>query len=383
MLLRKYENQIIIVLAISLIFSYAIEAIISPNLDLTLPILIFTTLFVILGILITSRIKKFHVEDGILFIFIIYILLHSIFITNIISTMHIILGSLIAYYIGRIINIKDTNDFLFFRKITNIYGYILICFIVFNYFNSISQYRVTVGSTHPVAIGELLGLFVIINFLSPNGVNKHLIGRLNAFIGLATMLFIVGSRGAFFSVILCIFVILMMLASSKGKLFILVSAILSLFFYNFVTTSMYVISKFPTISRFSFKNILNDPSVTGSSQYVGRFDVYKESLQLFEGNFLFGAGLKSVYSHNIFLELLATTGLLGFLILFLFFLLIIIKSFKITNNQTAYWLVALFFFVFIYRQTSFALDTSKSVFLFAGILITLYYDRLKVRREYE
>lgn len=377
MKLKEFENRVLLVLIVILIYSYAIEAIFFNNIDITIPTFFILCSVILFLVLKNNSIKTLLLEDYLILVFVIYILLHSIFISELMETIKVIFGSLVAFFIGRYADIKRKSHYEFIKKVINICGYVLLTAIIINFLNGSNQYRVTVGDTHPVAIGELLGIFSLINLFDEKGINKNKWGITNAIIGLFMMIAIVGSRGALFSTILSILLILFVLLPFKKRIYLLLLTVFLIYTYITITTTSYLLTKFPTISRFSLYNIINDPSVTGSHEYIGRFDVYSESIRLFKENPIFGAGINKVYSHNVFLELLATTGIMGFSIMLLFFTTIFLNIKLLIKEKFGFWLISLFLFVFIYRQTSFTLSTSKSVFLFAGMITSLYLYKYK------
>lgn len=381
MKLKEFENRVLLVLIVILIYSYALEAIFFNSIDITILTFFILCSMILFLVLKNDSLKTLRLEDYLILVFVIYILLHSIFISEPMETIKVIFGSLVAFFIGRYANIHRERHYEFIKRIINICGYVLLVAIIINFLNGSNQYRVTIGDTHPVAIGELLGIFSLVNFFDEKGINKNKWGIVNTIIGLFVMIAIVGSRGAFFSTILSILLILFVLLPLKKKTYLLLLTVFLIYTYITITTNPYLLTKFPTISRFSLYNIINDPSVTGSHEYIGRFDVYSESIRLFKENPIFGAGINKVYSHNVFLELLATTGIIGFSIITIFFITIFLDIKSLIKRKFGFWLISLFVFVFIYRQTSFTLSTSKSVFLFAGMITSLVYWSEKYRSE--
>ncbi|NYE05892.1 O-antigen ligase [Bacillus niacini] len=376
------QDKILPFLMVVFIYSYALEAILIKNIDMTIPTFFIICLVIILLVFQKNSLKIFNVEDYIILTFILYLLTHSIFISEPQEALKIIFGSIIAFYIGRYADMLKEGNYKFLKKTINIFTYILLIFIFINFFSDSNQYRVTVGESNPIAIGELLGIFAILNFFDENGINKSKIEILNTFIGLFVILAIVGSRGAFFATILSIVVISIIISTLKKKIYLILGISLLSYLYFIITTSSYVLNKFPTIFRFSFNNIINDPSITGNQKFTGRFDVYLESIRLFQENPIFGAGANVVYSHNIFLELLASTGLVGFLIIVFFLAILFFRIWHLLKNKYAISLISVFIFLFIYRQSSFNLTNSKSVFLFAGIIVSIYYSlKLKSKKE--
>ncbi|EPZ37104.1 O-antigen polymerase, partial [Anoxybacillus ayderensis] len=201
---KEFENRVVLILIVIFIYSYAIEAILSNNVEMTIPTFFILCSVTLLLVLKDNNVKIFRLEDYLILTLIIYVLIHSIFISEPMEAIKVILGSLAVFFIGRYVNIQEKRHYEFIKRIINICGYVLLTAIVINFLNGSNQYRVTVGDTHPVAIGELLGIFCLINLFDEKGISKNKWGITNVIIGLFTMIAIVGSRGAFFSTILSI-----------------------------------------------------------------------------------------------------------------------------------------------------------------------------------
>lgn len=369
------KNKLIILLVVSYIYSYAYESMFNLNINLTIVILGILSLLIFYPFLIGKKeIRKPNLFDILILIFILYIFIHFYLGSSLNAIINLLFGSIIAFFIGK--NTDLIGYKAFFVKVINLYSYVLFFFIINNYLNATYQYRITVGDAHPVAIGELIGIFLIVNIWGREGKTSLLLRLISIIIGIVLMVFIVGSRGAFFAVLISILLIYFIKSNLKNKIRIILLSIGVYFIYSSITTNTIITEKYPTISRFSFDNILNDPSITGSNEYLGRVDFYRESLSLFKNNPLTGIGVSEIYSHNLFLELLATTGLIGFSIMAIFFIYLIKLGtrgiLKISKDGDLFITIfSIMVFLLIYRQTSFTLATSKSLFLMAGLLSNL------------
>jgi len=191
-------------------------------------------------------------------------------------------------------------------------------------------------------------------------------------------LFLLGSRGAFLSTFISIFIVAFMKFDSKKriKLVFLILVIVISYILIFGIFSSFI-NDIPLLRRFSINNIISDPSIVGNENYSGRFGLYNKSLNLIYQSPLFGHGLGVIYAHNIFLEFMTALGLIGSIIFMLWLFVIFINIIKKNKFKPNYILIALFIQSFIYKQTSFNFSSYKSLFIFGGMLISFYYSEKK------
>ncbi|GAB6614595.1 hypothetical protein bcgnr5406_27960 [Bacillus cereus] len=369
--IRLNMNKILIVNAVLFIYSYVLEAIFFTDFDLTIPFFLICIILICANIIYSSKIIRLNSTDWLIIILVIYIYIHSIFISSPIIASKIVIGAIAAYFLGRYI-IVNAEFYKTFHLSVNVASWMMIIALIVQYINSDTRYRVVIGDTHPVALGELIGIFVITNFFNASKAQKPIFSYVNAIIGLFVMFVILGSRGAVISTVCSILLIYVLKANIKKKFLILVTSIVAGCSYLFLfTTDSVLVKEFPSLYRFTLEGMLNDPSLTGSYQYIGRRDVYTQSIEFFKENPILGKGLGSVYSHNIMLEFASTLGIVGLVIFLVILLLLTIKATKVLRSGE-YLLVALFLQSLIYRQSSFSLEHGKSLFFFGGLLVAFY-----------
>ncbi|KXO81567.1 hypothetical protein AYK86_09765 [Acinetobacter venetianus] len=148
-----------------------------------------------------------------------------------------------------------------------------------------------------------------------------------------------------------------LLGASRGSLLVLFfTAFILMFFIDFKTRikflvggvlfsiALYIISVSTSSSIFTrFVNISDD--VSSNSDSAVRLLMWRDSLTEFSSNFLFGGVIEinKIYPHNIYIESLMSTGLIGFLCLILSIVLVSYKIFILINFDKKYVLLAVLF----------------------------------------
>lgn len=361
------------------LLSYSIENLLNTT-DLTLfsfvLILVFQFAAIILEIIQNKKIYSFNYVDLTFLILFNYLTFNLIFISNLTfeNIIFLYFGSLIGYLIGRFSN-NDT--ILYFYKSLKFFIPIILGKLVF-YFNIVIKNPLDLKGFNRVGIG--LGVGFLILYL----LNKSVYSNLN--IAYRIIFFILGlimwflniivlsGRGSTIFTIFAFFLTLIITKKIKFKNFILFLA-LFLIFYIFLTTNNTMIQFFPRLGRFTISGMFNDPSVTGNYYFIGRFDLYKESLNLISSSPIFGNGYSSIYSHNMILETLASYGFIGLFLLILFLFEISKKIYKLIklnpNDEIISFVIACFLFALFYYQTSFGWYSYKTLFFFSGVISSL------------
>lgn len=372
--LDYYIEKIMILLMVILLYSYSLEYIIFDNLDITIMVFIFQLLAIIYLILITNKIIEFNIPDFFIIILISYVLLHVFLYGNYRNGFLFIASSITPYFLGRYSYINKFN-YTTFRKLINISALITIIYLVIQSLETTGFNRGHYGLS-PVGLGELITIFIIVNLYNISEFNLDKKSSFFILIGFFTLAFLLGSRGAFLSTIITIFIVSFLKFESRKrkKLLFYIIIFIAVYFLVFNVFDSFI-NEIPTLRRFSIYNIINDPSVVGNNKYLGRLGLYKNSVDLIYELPIFGHGLGIIYAHNIFLEFITALGLIGFVLFILWLLSIlinIIEKFKIKPN---YVLIALFIQSFIYKQTSFSYLAYKTLFIFGGMLISFYNEK--------
>jgi O-antigen ligase len=116
--------------------------------------------------------------------------------------------------------------------------------------------------------------------------------------------------------------------------------------------------------------------VSGDSS--GRGELYQQGIKIFSENPIFGGRIlyfDGMYPHNIFLEILMATGIVG-LILYLYFFkdcvnfMFRLKEYSITNPHTV-WVPILWLQYFILSLFSYNLHSSSEVWYLTAMILVL------------
>ena len=361
---NRFIEKIILLLLIILIFSNGIEPLIG-GINMSVPLTSLVGVIIIIYTSIKKNIPKINISDLIIFLFIIYIISQGLIISNVNSVFRIIFASISFYYFGRFVKLDEEN-YLFVKNVINILSWMIIAQLILKY-DRFTSYRISIDGTSPIAVGEMMGIFSIINLFNLNGINKNFISTFNYIVGALINLFILSSRSSFFFILIATLVILLYFSKRKFRSLSLVAISLIIYIVLFNSNSI-LIKEFPALNRFTVSGIANDPSVIGSSNNLGRKDLWMMSLDVIKKKTFFGGGAGIVYSHNIFLEAFSSFGFIGITLIVVFIIGIILTIIRTKRKNIV--LIALLLYVFLYRQFSFAFDAHKSLFLFSGMMIT-------------
>lgn len=354
-------------IAFLIIFGFTIETFFSIP-DITVPLLVILTIIAITHSLKTNRFYCIDICDIYIYIFILYLLFHSLIKSDFNAVIMIAIGSFFPYFLGRYIKIDD-EIYKFIRKTVNIIGWIIIFTLLIEYFKSTDVKRVTIEGSNVIANGELLGIFALVNLFSLNKINKDFLSIFNYIAGILSCLILIGSRGTVLSIMVTTFIMYIIIYKVNFKIIIYILTAIIGYLILFSPDSI-LIEQFPVLNRFTIEGILNDASIVGSRSNLGRAQLYELSILAFQQNPLLGSGALEIYSHNIFLEILSTLGIIAFIIFVLWSIKMIFKCMKVGKMNAV--IVALFIYTFIYRQSSFSLKAHKSLFIFAGMIVATY-----------
>lgn len=169
-----------------------------------------------------------------------------------------------------------------------------------------------------------------INFMAISGLITSLTSLIPFFMG--------ASRG---SVIALVLPILFILVSMRGRSVIFASVLSGSLIFAMILASSYLGSDvFVRISNIQ-------QSIESESGEASRILIWLSSFRQFQENPAFGNSLENLqfnfYPHNVFLEVLISTGILGFAPFFILILMAIKKCFFIARKDPRqYWIVVLF-----------------------------------------
>jgi O-antigen ligase len=147
-----------------------------------------------------------------------------------------------------------------------------------------------------------------------------------------------------------------------GFFLVLLTTVTLIFAQNFLGTGV-------------FDRLLSlQQDIESGSASVIRLKIWTDGLHQFLRNPLFGNSLESEYvnfhPHNILIEILISTGLLGFISFILFIVYVFAKSIRITRQAPQYyWIVGIFIVGFIQNQFSGAIYSASWVAMGAALVL--------------
>lgn len=383
-LIITYESmkKIVLIFLVLLSINYSFNTIF--NFTYLLPtILASLALFYVLMQFLFPQKFKFLREDMFMISIVLYCLFHALFFQIYENTLLVVGMSFVPYFFSRYIILED-DDIEFFVKIFCIFGVILLG-VYFKYIASHAvEGRLSIDNREPVGISADFGMVAIAFSYILFVTKKYWVKIVSLFLILATLyitIFALAARGASFTIIMSIAILYFLLSTGTIKdifkrFFLIFGFII---FFLFATNNNFFIDKYPNLERFSIKNIVNDPGVVGSRRYRGRKDLILESFEVILRSPFFGEGIFVVYSHNIFLEWIASLGLIGLLPFLLFLFCVFKKSFECKKyNPKFAFLFTILCYSFILRLVSFSMFSHKAFFIICGLFLSFYDNYEKI-----
>lgn len=180
--------------------------------------------------------------------------------------------------------------------------------------------------------------------------------------------FLGASRGAFLSILFALLVIVLSKPSVKVLLKVLCTV-------SFLMLLVYHLTDNLGDGLISRINDIGESRSTGGEANL-RITIWKQALSQFESSPIIGHGLQTkgilMYPHNLFIETLLTTGVLGFIPMLLLIFLAFRKSVKIIRTRKEYiWIVALFLICFVQSMFSFSIYSNKWFWIASALLFTI------------
>lgn len=369
--IKKFSaDNMIVILIVLLTFSFNIESLLSIG-DLTIPILILLFITNYIYYIKKKKIFKFDISDILILIIIAYIFFNSLLFNTAIDSIKAILMSFIPYFLCRNI-IIDEKKYMLMKRVINIISWVIIFELIAKYVGSNEvSYRMSLEGSNSVATGEIIGIFAIINLFDIRGKNNNFFSIFNYIVGILINVVVIGARGATIMILLSSFIIVIFNEKKKVR-YIMIFLVGIILYFVFFTEGSILLEKIPQLSRFSIQGIIKDTSIIGSASTIGRSQYFKESIYVIKKN-IFGKGVGAIYSHNIFLEFGSALGIVGLIVFSIWCCNIIYKAIDVIKVNTV--IVAIFIFLFLYRQTSFAIFAHKSLFIFAALIVNQYRNK--------
>jgi O-antigen ligase len=378
---NKYST-ILLTFSLGVLFSFGLELVFLDGAgNLTLILTVISICIVLFLIFKEIKFISLNKTDIALLFYVVIILIGSIFSDSVEGAITYFAYSVVFYFIGRFVFLRSNKSSIILITLFSL-PIIYELLVRYNTLLETNVLRVSLADgTSPIGIGEMLSFFIISSYYVVRFVEEHKITKLffiaGILIGLFEQIAVLSSRGATISVIITIVVTEFIFGNKKFVGLIVVVSAGAYYLFNIFIDSIAVI--LPIANRFSFQSIMNDPSVIGSSLYVGRAQLVTYALEKIGLHPFFGNGFGSVYPHNILIEIFASAGILG-LLLFLVFLLSIFWNLNKKNTNYLYFM--LFLVALINRMTSFEYSMQKPLFLFAGIMVSQIHLRNKMKFEF-
>ncbi len=192
---------------------------------------------------------------------------------------------------------------------------------------------------------------------------------LGFFVGLYIM-YASGTRSPFVALIIGVFFLL--LSKNKRKILFAFSGLLFIGMLSLVVLQ----PQFSGENESSFFSRVTKSITTGDSS--GRGSLYQQGIQIFSGNPIFGGRIlyeDGMYPHNIFLEVVMATGILGFVLYFLFFKKCMQYIYNVKgiseNSPEIVWVLVLWLQYFILSLFSYNLHSSPEIWYLSALILVL------------
>jgi O-antigen ligase len=198
------------------------------------------------------------------------------------------------------------------------------------------------------------------------------------------MIILTFSRGAYVGIAIPIIIMTFMDKTKKTgkKVMLTLSIVGALLLFNYAMTRFFNISITDTINS-RFENVITD---NGS----GRIVLWKNAIDTFIDHPIFGIGINSTidyskpiygsnhYIHNVYLEVLSETGLVGF-IAFMGFIISALKKFNISykNNKSILYLYVTFI-SYITQMVFVSVLLTEMMYIMLGISFKYFFDSMSM-----
>lgn len=270
---------------------------------------------------------------------------------------------------------------------------ILLLTLVFGY-QSVglqeTSVRLVLGKGSPVGFSQMLDIacgFSLFYLLSASGINMWFkrIAMLPVFTGVMLLLLLNATRGTIVSLVfaLCVYLAVSIFRWRPDSHFF--SRSLSFgFMLVGVAVFLFQFGDQPGSASIGFSRLgmnFGAGGLQGDTSTANRLEFFSLAWEMFANAPLFGQGIGSFlwdgkphYPHNVFMELLAETGLIATSV----FTIILVKTGWMAARLFRYPLpeativAGLFFIMVVHQQISFALWMAKPMFFSMGVIVSLH-----------
>lgn len=290
-----------------------------------------------------------------------------------------------AYLISKIRFTEKMYDRIFISIVISCIALSLSTIIFYSKY-ILSGYRITKfvklddNYISPLALSYTasLGCGICISYLITNHTSKYrkLLLSCGALISIIPF-FLGASRGSLIAFSIPMAVLALSLKGVKLRLLLILSAFVG-------SIILYIATIYLGDTVFTrFLSIKSDID-SGSSSAI-RAMVWADSLRQFLDNPIFGSSLEADithhHPHNIFLEILISTGVLGFTPFLIFIIICLYKSFHVARNMpNMFWIPVIFLQGFSQNMFSGAIYGASWLAFGAGLLLSLEGYRLTRKR---
>jgi O-antigen ligase len=329
-----------------------------------MPIFFYSLFFIVILAIVLQNVvfnNSINIEINIsLFIFLVLFFIYTVFSAVVISSNKaygsekiVYLFLSIIYTLSIIILVQSKKMLVNLFVIISVFGVLLTVFGIFESILNLptltSKYnnRFSIVGINPIWIGRYLSYAIFSNIYLISKYNKEDKNRLIIPLVLISLIqfyfmLLTGSRGPLFAFLVSVFLIYSIEKRLKlSSIISLVLIVLSLFFL------------FSLILPSSMSDRLANKNFSGQSTTFIRILIYWEGLLNFWSSKLVGIGLgsfqfnsiligKIIYPHNVFIELLAETGIIGFSLFMVILLKIIAmlkEVYKSSSKEISYILI--------------------------------------------
>jgi len=322
------------------------------------------------------------------YIYIIYVLILFMSISILWSNAPIYgLKKLMLVFISIILTIVVSNELNIreFIKFNFLFGVLFLIILIHKYgwyptlLSESSFYRLGRIDDNPNIIGRGLGFYIINTLLYLSVIKRNKYINIISIINISLLfvyLLLTGSKGPLFSMIITLLIVIMYY-KKKVSVFIIGVFILTIIGYYLITNVEY----------------LSNRMIQDTSSYSGRSIIYKTAIREYlKGNsfkILMGSGMGNYgyfiwksdvtdYPHNIFIEILYESGLIG-ISLFIIIISITIGFWKDINysDKANVFIISFIYFLLCAQVSS---DIGANALVFSTPYIVTYFKLQKNQR---
>lgn len=292
-------------------------------------------------------------------------------------SIQVLFASFIPYYVGRMIGTEAEGP-TWWLGTTIVLGIAGLAIVILQLLTGTISFgeRAGLGAANPVAAGELFGALLVSVVLKPRTSLRSrilsVIDILLALLALAALAFVLGARGAALWALLTVAAVSWLIVG-RGVREKYVRILPTLCGFVGLLRIAHRYSDVPVMQRWTLTGLVNDPAIVGHQGDPGRLERWRDALNRFAASPILGNGFEGLYSHNLFLDMLAGGGIIAFVLaLGASMVMFSPTSFTRARSDSKFRVfLGLAIFFFLYRLSSFSVLGHKTLFLVWGLLVTM------------